>query len=287
MKQPKITVVGSINMDLMTTISRIPNQGETNFGDSFTMKPGGKGANQAIAAARLGGDVSLVGKVGADAMGEELVTHLKQQQINTDAIGFTANRSTGIANILLNEKDNRIMVVRGANEEVTVEYVQTFQERLKNSDIVLAQLEIPPETAAWCAEFCTAHGVSFILNPAPAVKMSEQIWRNCSYITPNEEEAKLLFSKDSYADKLITTLGPEGAGYQGKVIPAISVKVADTTGAGDTFNGALAYYTGAGFPIEKAIAYANTASSFAIEKLGAQEGMPKAEEVEQRYLENV
>ncbi|WP_342743611.1 PfkB family carbohydrate kinase [Halobacillus massiliensis] len=119
MKKPAITVVGSLNMDLLTTASRIPDQGETNFGESFSMKPGGKGANQAVAAARLGADVSLIGKVGNDSIGEQLIQHMKQENINTEFIGSSNTQATGVANILLTNKDNRIMVISGANKEVT------------------------------------------------------------------------------------------------------------------------------------------------------------------------
>ncbi|MFC7060989.1 ribokinase [Halobacillus seohaensis] len=282
MKTPKITVVGSINMDLLTTISRIPNNGETNFGEAFTMKPGGKGANQAVAATRLGGDVSFIGKVGNDAIGKELLELLKKENIQTSTVGVSESRATGVANILLNDHDNRIMVVSGANEEVTVEFVESFKDTLRQSDVVLSQLEVPKETVEWCASFCKDHGIPFILNPAPAIDLPQEAWADCTYITPNEEEAEKLFLENNYKDQLITTLGPRGASYNDKIIPSVFVEVVDTTGAGDTFNGALAFYLGAEYSVEKAIAYANVAASFTVESVGAQVGMPSADQVESR-----
>ncbi|WP_173918267.1 ribokinase [Halobacillus sp. Marseille-Q1614] len=282
MKQPVITVIGSLNMDLLTTISRLPDQGETNFGESFYMKPGGKGANQAVAAARLGAKVSLIGKVGNDSIGVELIQHMKRENVDTGHIGISKTKATGVANILINESDNRIMVVSGANQEVTPDYAESCKETLLASDVVLSQLEVPVETVEWAADFCHKNEIPFVLNPAPAVPLSASVWEKCSYITPNELEAALLFQEPSFSDQLITTLGPLGAKYKTLFIPGYPAEVVDTTGAGDTFNGALAFSLGVRLSVEQAIAFANAAASFTVEKLGAQAGMPTYEKVEER-----
>lgn len=284
MNNPIITVVGSINMDLLTTVSRIPQQGETLFGDSFLMKPGGKGANQAVAAKRLGADVSIIGKLGDDVLGRELLLHLKKERINVENVGMEHLKKTGIANVLLYNKDNRIMIVPGVNDCVTVNYVKQKKDVLLNSDMVIMQMEIPIKTIIWCTEFCYQHGIPLIINPAPANDLPDYVWNQSAFITPNEEEANQLFcgGAEKYADKLITTLGAKGAGYKSKIVPPYVSNVVDTTGAGDTFNGALAYYLAAGFTVEDAILRANIAASLAIEKLGAQDGMPTHEKVEER-----
>lgn len=284
MGTPKITVVGSINMDLLTGITKMPQQGETLFGNDFTMKPGGKGANQAVAAARLGADVTMIGKVGDDALGKDLLAHLAQEGIDTGHIRVEPSKSTGIANVLLYDQDNRIIVVSGANEAVTPAYVAGQKDVLLSSDMVIMQMEIPITTIIWCAEFCHEHGVPFILNPAPATVLPVEIWSKCTFITPNEEEAKQL-AIDQFAEKLITTLGPAGAHYRNAIIKTYASQVVDTTGAGDTFNGALAFFVASGHGTEDAILRANAAASLAIEKLGAQEGMPTEEEVEKRLVD--
>ncbi|RLL46989.1 ribokinase [Oceanobacillus piezotolerans] len=284
MPTPRITIVGSINMDLVTTVTKFPKQGETVLGKEFHTSPGGKGANQAVAAARLGADVSIIGKVGHDAFGKELYLHLKKEGIQMDGVAREESVSTGIANIILYDGDNRIMVVPGANHAVTPDYVEQCKDKLLGSDMVLMQLEIPLETIKWCADFCYEHGIPYIINPAPAAEIPEAVWTKSLYITPNEEEAAQLFgiNEDKYKSKLIKTLGSKGAQYKDKIIPGYQSKVVDTTGAGDTFNGALAFYVASGLEVENAIRRANIAASIAIERMGAQEGMPTYDEVKER-----
>jgi len=281
--KPNITVVGSINMDLITTVRRFPNQGQTLYGEDFMMKPGGKGANQAVAAARLGANVNFIGKIGKDPLGYELKEHLIKEGIHVDHITLS-DKSTGIANVLIYERDNRIIYVPGANNDVTVGYVLAKKESILQSDFVVLQMEIPIPTIIACIDLCNAHHIPVILNPAPAKTLPEQTWEKCTFITPNEEEAsELLLS--IYQEKLITTLGSKGTSYMGKMIPSFKANVLDTTGAGDTFNGALAYYLSCGEPIYDAIEKANAAASIAIEALGAQNGMPTRSQVEARIQE--
>lgn len=284
MKEPKITVVGSINMDLLTGMSKMPQQGETLVGNDFAMKPGGKGANQAVAAARLGADVKFIGKVGDDALGVDLLSHMKQEGIDIKYIDSEKGKSTGIANVLLYDKDNRIIFVSGANEAVTADDVARKKDVLLGSDIVIMQMEIPIETIIWCVEFCYENNIPVIVNPAPATDLPNEIWEKCTFITPNEAEAKQL-GLNQFSDKLITTLGSQGAQYRDSTIATYQANVVDTTGAGDTFNGTLAYYIATGYQVEDAILRANAAASLAIEKLGAQEGMPTRERVEERLAE--
>ncbi|WP_101842587.1 ribokinase [Halobacillus sp. Marseille-P3879] len=287
MNQPKVTVIGSINMDLFTTVDELPQQGETIFGKDYFMTPGGKGANQAIAAAKLGADVCFLGKVGKDLMGKKLLNYFEEENFNYSMIEIDAEASTGIANVILNNKDNRIMVVPGANSNVTVDFIKKYKHRILTSDVILAQLEIPIETVEWCANLCARESIPFILNPAPSRALSSSLIENCTYITPNEEEARKVFSIEhivnDYSSKLITTLGPRGAMYNGTIIPTYKSKVTDTTGAGDTFNGALAYFLGSGYVIEEAITHANIAASYSVEYFGAQQGMPSYDQVKQRY----
>lgn len=284
MKEPKITVIGSINMDLLTGMSKMPQQGETLVGNDFAMKPGGKGANQAVAAARLGADVKFIGKVGDDALGVDLLSHMKQEGIDIKYIDSEKGKSTGIANVLLYDKDNRIIFVSGANEAVTADDVARKKDVLLGSDIVIMQMEIPIETIIWCVEFCYENNIPVIVNPAPATDLPNEIWEKCTFITPNEAEAKQL-GLNQFSDKLITTLGSQGAQYRDSTIATYQANVVDTTGAGDTFNGTLAYYIATGYQVEDAILRANAAASLAIEKLGAQEGMPTRERVEERLAE--
>jgi len=284
METPRITIVGSINMDLITSVSRVPEQGETFLGESFMVKPGGKGANQAVAAARLGADVTMIGKVGDDSFGQQLFQQLKNEGIHVEHIAVEKAASTGVANVIISENDNRIMVVSGANQSVTQDYLKQKKAQLLQSDLVLMQLEIPIETIKWCVDFCFENHIPLLLNPAPALDLPEDVWKKCKYITPNEEEAMKLFDNrlNDYEDQLIVTLGSKGARFKNHIVGSYPATVVDTTGAGDTFNGALATYIALGLEVEEAMYKANIAASLAIEKMGAQEGMPNQEQVEER-----
>ncbi|SFO89476.1 ribokinase [Salibacterium halotolerans] len=272
-------------MDVVTDTELLPSQGETVLGKDYFMTPGGKGANQAVAASRLGGDVSFIGKVGNDVFGDRLMANLQQNGVNTEGIESSETFSSGMANVLLKNQDNRIIVVPGANNQVTAEYAEHYSHILTESNIVLAQLEIPLSTIEWCSAFCHEHGIPFILNPAPAQLLPETLIKHSTYITPNEEEYTKINSpsiEKDYGETFITTLGAHGVTYRNMTVPAPQVKAIDTTGAGDTFNGALSYYLASGYNVEDALYLSNTAASFTVEHPGAQAGMPTWEQVRER-----
>lgn len=289
-----ITVVGSINMDIVCQTSVFPKQGETILGERFETIPGGKGANQAVAAARLGSTVTMVGAVGQDSFGPTLINTLQKENISTEAVAEVAT-NTGIANIILYEQDNRIIVVPGANFEVTPDMVDAQQALIKNSKLVVMQLEIPVETVEHTLALCEKYNVPVLLNPAPARNFKREWMEKLTYVTPNETECALIFNEDveqslmKYPNKLIVTLGEQGAMYHNgeKIIKVQGFKTTavDTTGAGDTFNGAFAHKIIEGASIEEAVHFANIAGSLSVEKFGAQGGMPTLDAVNTRMKE--
>lgn len=282
-----ITVVGSINMDMVTVTDKIPVQGETLIGERFETNPGGKGLNQAVAAARLGGNVQFIGRVGDDAFGQELLRFLQQEGVSVTGVEPVTHSSSGVATIILSERDNRIIVIPGANNEVTPHYVERHKEQILNSDLVLLQFEIPMETIRYCLQLCEEEGIPVILNPAPARMLENEYWDKALYITPNDREEKelILDTNQEIADKLIVTLGERGAkftdGGNVKISPAINVEPIDTTGAGDTFNGALAVAISEKMPLAKAIEFANGAAALSVQRFGATGGMPTRDELEE------
>lgn len=280
-----ITVIGSINVDMVTTTALVPEQGQTVAGKDFQIKPGGKGANQAVAAARLGADVNMIGKVGQDAYGEEMLRVLTEENVTASMVEAAPGVSTGTANIIVSNQDNRIIVVPGANHEVTPAYVERFTEEILKSDLVLVQFEIPLETVRYILDLCSKHKIPVVVNPAPAAELPDEYWRKATYITPNETEAAQLFSKPDaeLRQKLIITKGEHGVIYyendREKQLPAYTVQPVDTTGAGDTFNGAFCVALSEGKSVEAAIDFANAAAALSIQKFGAQAGMPTHSEV--------
>lgn len=288
MSHPRITVVGSINMDLVTSTERMPEQGETVLGFDFSTYPGGKGANQAVAAARLGAVTSLIGAVGEDAFGQELKDSLSKNGVDTSNVEPVTEEPTGTAHIILSEGDNRIIVNPGANYVLSPEMVEKHSSILHQSDVVLLQLEIPMETVEKAAAIAKEGGAKVILNPAPIREIPASLLELVDYITPNESEAKMLLEKLSKEDidreKLVITKGENGVlAYNNEeeiLIPAYDVKPVDTTGAGDAFNGAFASQIGAGHTLEKAIRYANAVAALSVLKQGAQSGLPDKQAVE-------
>lgn len=283
-----ITVIGSLNMDLVIQMADFPQQGETVLGQHFQTSPGGKGANQAIAAARLGSNVTMIGCVGDDRFGHTLRTVLEQEHIDTTSL-LTTSESTGIANILVHHNDNRIIVVPGANYKLEPTHLDAVKDVITQSQMVILQLEIPMETTAHAIKLCKEANVPVLLNPAPAANFDMCWMDDITYLTPNEIECAQLFGNDfdqtleKYPNKLIITLGRDGARYfDGEYpihVPGYMTKAVDTTGAGDTFNGALAYALVEGQSLDEAVYFANIAASLAVEQVSAQGGMPTLSKV--------
>lgn len=289
-RNPKVCVVGSINMDLVTTTSKVPEQGETVLGESFTTYSGGKGANQAIAASRLGAEVVMVGAVGDDAFGKNLRERFRDEGANDEDIITVPQESTGVATIILSDGDNRIIVAPGANKYVTPEMIKKKQDTILSSDIILMQFEIPMETIEYTVEIAYKHGIPVVINPAPFNKIPGKVVEKATFITPNESEhaaMKQSINTSSIKKKIIETKGAHGVAFtlpngEEKTIPSYQAKAKDTTGAGDTFNGAFVTEYAKEKDMEKAIEFANAAASLAVEKIGAQEGMPTREDVVKR-----
>lgn len=293
----KLAVVGSINIDQTVIAERIPHKGETLHGSELHYIPGGKGANQAVAMARLGADVAMFGCVGDDDNGRKMVDNLRANGVNADFVKTVSGVPTGIAVITVGDNDNTIIVVAGANAKVDREYIDGVKDELLKFDMVVLQHEIPLDTVYYVIELCYEHSIPVVLNPAPAADVPEDIIEKVTWLTPNEHEATLIFGPEistadllmKYPEKLVITQGSKGVSVglsSGKVltVPVRPAKVADTTGAGDTLNGAFCVRIALGDSVEDALRYANTAASLSTEKFSAQGGMPTAEEV-QRELD--
>ncbi|GAB1784963.1 ribokinase [Priestia megaterium] len=279
-------------MDLVVTSNIRPGAGETVLGESFKTVPGGKGANQAVAAARLGADVSMIGCVGEDHYGKAILENFKSNGVSVENVKPVTDSDSGTAHIILAEGDNSIVVVKGANDYITPDYVEKAKEKIKEADIVLIQQEIPEETVEYVAQLCQELKVPLLLNPAPARPLKAEVIEQVSYITPNEHEAELLFEGKEkeevlkqYPNKLFITEGKQGVRYfngeKEVLVPSYQVETIDTTGAGDTFNAALAVALAEGMGFEKGIQFANRAASLSVTKFGAQGGMPTRKEVEE------
>ncbi|GAK07934.1 ribokinase [Geomicrobium sp. JCM 19038] len=287
-----ITVVGSLNMDLVVHTKNVPAIGETILGDDFFTFPGGKGANQAVAAARLAGDVTMVGKVGDDLYGNTLIQTLKDEGIHSSYVHVTDQAKSGVAMITVTNQDNSIIVAPGANYAWNREEAETFRDVIQQSTIVVFQLETPLPFIEEMISIAHYENVDIILNPAPAVQLSSRILEQATYITPNETECDILFGVSpeeavrNYPNKVIVTLGKNGAmycnGHSVVRIAGFDTEAVDSTGAGDTFNGALAVALTDQLPLNEALEFANAAASLSVEKHGAQQGMPTREEVHKR-----
>ncbi|MBP1307452.1 ribokinase [Paenibacillus sp. 1182] len=289
----KISIIGSSSMDLVVTSSKRPGAGETVLGESFTTVPGGKGANQAVAAARLGADVTMIGRVGDDHFGKQILRNFEENHVHTDYVKPVTHMESGTAHIILAEGDNSIVVVIAANNEVTPAYVEEALDVIRSSDIVLIQQEIPTETVVYVSEICAKYQIPLLLNPAPAREVEESVIANATYITPNEHEAAIMFKDLSlqealrkYPNKLFVTEGSNGVrffdGEQEVVVPTYKVEAIDTTGAGDTFNAAFAVALAEGNSLADSVKFANRAASLSVTKFGAQGGMPTRREVEEQ-----
>ncbi|MNQ90793.1 Ribokinase [compost metagenome] len=299
-KKAKIVVVGSINIDLVVKSEHIPVAGETVTGQEFLMIPGGKGANQAVAAARLGAQVEMVGCVGGDSFGKQMLEQLANEGIGTSHVLVDPQVSTGVALIQVQDGENRITVVPGANAKVTPAHVDRAKDAFIGADVLLVQLEIPQETVLHAVQLAKQHGVKVILNPAPAAVLPEEIWPFVDLVTPNETEAAILTSRQlagtdhaGIIDELrsltksdvIITQGEKGVAYHlngtAGTYPAYRVNVVDTTAAGDSFNAALAVWHGEGHSLEQAIQFAAKVGALTVSSFGAQTSLPTRQEVEQ------
>jgi ribokinase len=283
-----ITVVGSMNMDLVTETTKDPKWGETVLGEQFHTSFGGKGANQAVAAAKLGAKVGMIGAVGDDTFGQEYLQHLHRLGIYTDLIQTIQNERIGIAAITIYKGENKIIVVPGANAHITPGIIETHKEAIQQSEWLLIQLEIPTESVQKAIEIAHQGGVKIILNPAPFQEIPEHWINKITYMTPNESEAFSLLkqyegSPSNLQEKLIITKGEKGVSFHENgckiEIPSPKVKAVDTTGAGDTFNGALAAALSEGKPLREAVEFAGRAAAISVTKLGAQTGMPSRKDM--------
>lgn len=296
-----IYVVGSSNTDMVVKSERLPAPGETVIGGEFLMNPGGKGANQAVAAARLGGNVYFVGKTGNDLFGKQAIQQFKRENILTDYIATDPRLPSGVALINVDgQGENSISVAPGANAALTKADVDRALVRLKPDDLVLVQLEIPVDVVTHVIHESTRKGARVILNPAPAQELSRDTLSRLYLITPNEGEAELLTGikvsdpvtaekaarklRDAGCDHVIITLGSKGAylssGPVSAMVPAVPVTAVDTTAAGDCFNGALAVALSENKDIRSAVAFACKAAAIAVTRMGAQSSLPIRRELE-------
>ncbi|MBF0707314.1 ribokinase [Alkalihalobacillus hwajinpoensis] len=296
MRKAKIAVIGSSSMDLVVTSKKRPGAGETVLGESFKTVPGGKGANQAVAAARLGAEVYMIGCVGDDHYGEAILNNFKKNGVKTNYVEPVTGVESGTAHIILAEGDNSIVVVKGANDHITPSYITKAAKLIDSCDLVMIQQEIPEETVEYVAELCEEKQVPLLLNPAPAREISQKVIDGATYITPNEHEADVLFngqplseSLRTYPEKVFITEGAAGVRYfNGKeevLVPSFKVKAVDTTGAGDTFNAAFGTAIAEGKDLIESITFGNRAASLSVTSFGAQGGMPTREEVERKLSE--
>ena len=295
-----ITVIGSSNTDMIIKVPRIPKPGEIVLGGKFSTAPGGKGANQAVAAARSGGKVTFVARVGDDIFGEQALKGFKEDGINTEFIVKDKDAPSGIAQIFVAEDgESGIAVASGANLNLSVYDIIAAKEAILSSDILLMQLGIPLKTVQYAAKFAFDNGIRVILNPAPGQPLPIEILKTISILTPNEAEAamltgikiedegaaedagKILMSKG--VNKVIITIGKKGAlildSSGSELIGGFKVHAVDTTAAGDIFNGALSVALAEKKNIWEAVKFSNAAAALSVTKLGAQPAAPKRKEI--------
>ena len=301
-KQPRILVIGSFMMDLVVRTPRAPQEGETIIGTSFNRFPGGKGANQAVAAARLGARVTMAGKLGQDVFGDQMLAALQQEGVATEHVLRDEQASTGIGSIVLDDQGkNRIVVVPGANLKYSLADLAALEPVVAAHDLVMLQLEMDVEVVKAAAQMGRKHGVPVMLNPAPARDLDDAFFAAVDFLTPNETEAQLLtgvtvHDVDSARQAalqllarglrhVVITLGDKGAllatGDRTQHVPGFSVHTVDTVAAGDAFNGALATKIAHGFSLEEAVVYANAVGALAVTRPGAIPSLPTAQEVEE------
>ncbi|EOZ91963.1 Ribokinase [Indibacter alkaliphilus LW1] len=297
---PKILVIGSANMDMVIQTSHFPKPGETIIGGHFSLIPGGKGANQAVAAARLGGSVAFITQLGTDVFGNTSLENFKKEGIDTSRIRQNPHQPSGVALITVDgHGENTIIVAPGANNHLREEDIQAAENYFLEASIVLIQLEIPLQVVLASVQMAKKYGKKLILNPAPASQLSAEYYDGLYMITPNETEIELLSGikivdersaksaaavlASKGAQHIVITLGASGAYVYSEeftgILPTEKVKAVDTTAAGDTFNGALAVALGNGRTIKEAVAFALKAATLSVQKLGAQSSIPHLSEL--------
>ena len=301
---PSIVIVGSSNTDMVITAPRIPAPGETILGGSFMVAPGGKGANQAVAAARLGADVTFVARIGMDMFGDEAVRHYSEDGINTQYIVRDSEAPSGIAMIMVDEKgENAISVASGANMHLMPEDVDCAEQGICTADIMVLQLEVPYETVEHAVTQAKQAGIPIILNPAPARTLDAELLQQIDYLTPNEVEAELLTGIQVVDDTtaaeaahclletgvgtVIITLGAQGAWWATEhssgLILGKTVTAVDTTAAGDAFNGGLAVAIAEERALTEAIQFACCTGALSVTGIGAQPSLPFRAAVDTLY----
>lgn len=296
----KITVIGSSNTDMVVKTERFPKPGETIIGGEFFMFPGGKGANQAVAAARLGGDVTFVAKIGNDVFGKQALEGFKAENINTKFVFTDKDAASGVALITVTDHgENEIVVASGANNLLNKANITSAKKAITEADIIVLQLEVPIETVAFAVKQSLKANKRIILNPAPAQQLDDNLLSGLFLITPNETEAEILTTvavsnvataklaaeellKKS-VQNVIITMGSKGAFFMNEnesfLMEAERVNAVDSTAAGDVFNGALAVAISENKPWKEAIAFANKAASISVTRMGAQASAPKLDEL--------
>lgn len=298
--KPKIVVIGSCNTDMVVKAGRLPVPGETVLGGTFYMNPGGKGANQAIAAARLGAEVTLISKIGYDLFGLQALEIYRSEKINTEFI-FTDQKSpSGVALISVDSYgENSIIVAPGASRSLLTEDIDKAKSKLEEADIILMQLEVPIETVEYAATIAKSYGKKVILNPAPVSVLSNSFLSCVHTILPNRIEAEMLSGikvideesawraakaiGEKGIENVVITLGKDGAYVKEKeeytMIPAKEVETIDTTGAGDVFCGAFSVYLSENHTLTESVDFANTAAALAVTRMGAQSAIPYKREI--------
>ncbi|MBW6537401.1 MAG: ribokinase [Mariniphaga sp.] len=300
--KPKIIVIGSSNTDMVVKVPHIPAPGETIMGTDFLTIPGGKGANQAVAAARAGADVTFIACVSDDSFGKQALENYRKDGIDASCIKVQPGTHSGIALINVAEDgENSISVAPGANSWLFPEDIYGFEGAFDGAKVVLAQLEIPMETVEAAAEVAHAKGIPFILNPAPGAAIPESLLSKVTIITPNETEAAIITSRKNFSEKdipqmageifenggttVLLTLGSKGVylktfDFEG-LIPGYKVKAVDTTAAGDVFNGALSAALASGIELNDAVDFAQRAAAISVTRMGAQPSAPHFDEIQQ------
>jgi ribokinase len=296
-----LVVVGSANIDMVVSTSRFPKAGETILGNKFTMYPGGKGANQAVCAAKLGGAVRFIGKMGNDIFRDRLFESMGNDGVVLEEVLIDEVHSTGIAVIMVDDVGrNEIVVISGSNMNLTPMDLESKSDVISSARVVLTQLEIPLETVVRTAEIAHAADALIILNPAPARELPNHLLSQIDYLTPNETEAEILTGVrvtsaetaghaaglllDRGVKNVIVTLGEKGSLFVNHTCrtyyPARSVNPVDTTAAGDAFNGALALSIVRGMDIDDGVRYATSVAALSVTRMGAQSSMPTPEELQ-------